>query len=187
MKQNKKAFTLIELLVVVLIIGILAAVALPQYRKAVMKSRLVDWTITANAYMKAIDLWLLSNGYPSTTVYFTGNSDELNVQHALDIQISCDAEKNIDCYNSTGKWRVYCTASRCVIDFSDDDSTWLKDVIYVAKDSKFNGQWYLFVAPQAVDWKTKLVCQMWKENYGTELIDDSGYKPKQVCASLGIE
>ena len=58
---NKMGFTLIELLVVVLIIGILSAVALPGYRKAVEKSRVSDALTTMQAVAKSEHGWYLTN------------------------------------------------------------------------------------------------------------------------------
>ena len=71
----KKGFTLIELLVVVLIIGILASVALPQYTKAVEKARATE------------AIQLLGDLYTAEQVYFMQTGSYTNDLSLLDLQL----------------------------------------------------------------------------------------------------
>ncbi|MBR2082828.1 MAG: prepilin-type N-terminal cleavage/methylation domain-containing protein [Elusimicrobiaceae bacterium] len=84
MLQHKQAFTLIELLVVVLIIGILAAVALPQYRKAVNKSRAVQAVTMLRAIVNAQEVYYLANGD------YTNDLSELEVLPPENLQRTSD-------------------------------------------------------------------------------------------------
>ncbi len=108
--KNTQAFTLIELLVVVLIIGILVAVALPQYKMAVDKARLVQLITLSNAVKQAEDRYYLANGL------YTKKWDELDAEingTVTDTLLVNPSGWNLQLAGGTGKvWSVYAKDSR---------------------------------------------------------------------------
>ena len=94
---KRKGFTLIELLVVVLIIGILAAIAFPQYQVAVLKTRYTQLMVMADAIRRAQDAYYLATG-----------------KYALKIN-DLDITVPADCRVSEGGGTVYCPKFVCVV------------------------------------------------------------------------
>lgn len=83
MTGNNSGFTLIELLVVVLIIGVLSAIALPQYTTAVEKSRAAEALTLMSATRDAVeryrfqkDAWPSANNFAVLDVEIPQNGSD---------------------------------------------------------------------------------------------------------------
>lgn len=107
--NNTKAFTLIELLVVVLIIGILAAIALPQYEKVVERSKSAQALTLLKAVAQAQQAYLLANGEYATKfdelaidIPWTGNTQFLPGSNATDTKSNSDWTLQIEDARSGG-------------------------------------------------------------------------------------
>ena len=115
--KNKQAFTLIELLVVVLIIGILAAVALPQYQKAVEKSKASQAFVVLKSVQQAFEAYRLANGsYPTkfedtaiSLPSMTGHVDQLpaNDDQTMDTISDKDWSLQIQTDSPSGEGTYY--------------------------------------------------------------------------------
>lgn len=97
--QMQKGFTLIELMIVVAIIGILAAIAIPQYQNYVAKSQVSRVMSETGALKTAIETCMMEGkdsstdpvcdlGWTDSNLIGEGESEGFDTQDGLDVVIS---------------------------------------------------------------------------------------------------
>lgn len=87
--KESGGFTLIELLVVVLIIGILAAVSVPQYNKAVLRARFVQMVVSNDSIAKAQKLYYLEHNT------YANKLDDLDLAIKNTTNVTCTQVSNV--------------------------------------------------------------------------------------------
>ena len=192
LKNSCKGFTLLELLVVILIIGILAGIALPQYKKSIKKAHLSTWLSYVNTYMKGIDLYLLQNGMPMTKIVEFSGTAALSGRefYNLDFDLPCTSISNqpSSCGTSAGHFHVGCS-DHCWINMGGRymKSPILKkgESLQLAKNypDLDNDSWVLYAVSTINTDTRKLVCELWKNHFG---IDRMSEDAAASCAEVGI-
>ena len=135
--NNNHAFTLIELLVVVLIIGILAAIALPQYEKAVEKSRATQ----ALVLLKALD--------QAQKTYYMANGRYSNDFAELDVSIPWSGTET---QVSNDYWKIR------LFDYFSPDSNYQANRIYANRLSGPYANCGFVIVYDVPEWRNQIVC-----------------------------
>ena len=152
-----KAFTLIELLVVVLIIGILAAIAFPQYQVAVEKARVAQILPMMRHIYDALAVYKLQHGYYYDKDYGT-SWDDLGIEPPAGFGVT---NSNLESWNDN--W--YC--------FPNEESS---GYVYCSSE-KYGYDIWMFQPdePNYPEVAGKRAC----------VVDQSGTLGERLCKSLG--
>lgn len=135
---NKKAFTLIELVAIVLIIGILSAIGLPQYQRALEKSRSSEAIVMIGNIVTAQEMQLLQNGS------FTPNFSDLMLD--MPLETTSQASYGQDGQTSQGASQFFeydisgCEYGECTISAfrKKDDGQYLYEIRLTGMDTTGN-------------------------------------------------
>lgn len=151
-----RGFTLIELLVVVLIIGILAAVAVPQYQKAVEKSRVAEALSVIGSLRQGIDLLILTNGFGDYPIIgSTGREIQLDID--METGLNCTVENGHKCASKNFAYDARCLTEEC----------WIRVWRCLKEDcSDWGGQHYHLEADKSADTnKWTYSCYFYQDKY----------------------
>lgn len=171
--NNRKGFTLIEILTVILIIGILAGVAYPQYRRVMLKSQGTQAISLLRVMLDSGERLALAKGYRSYVQL-----------RAADTGSTMSTLAHMDMFDSVGMPTGCSVASSYEITCGENASEALRAFRYKL-DKSVNGKYYVVAQKLAEPYKGTCLFM----EHAADRVTDSGVYCKgteTACSTYGF-